>query len=172
MYAGDWILSVLGTTMWVGGILSVGAAAAILFALLQVAMSASGLARARSFPPTGVVDHAAEVRARMRSRYMARTWRASGETGRPAFDRTLANDGIGVFRPFRIREPGAQPIAAMITQGAELSITRLPPLNESLRRRLATRVPAAIAVAPEAPARRARKKPRQKARRSRKAVAA
>jgi hypothetical protein len=168
MYAGDWILSVLGTTMWVGGIVSVGGATAILFALLQVAMSASGLARARSFPPTGVVDHAAEVRARMRSRYMARTWRASGELGGPAFDRTLANDGIGVFRPIRIREPGAQPIAAMITRGAELSITRLPSLNESLRRRLATRVPAAAA----APTRRSRKKPRQKGRRSRKAVAA
>jgi hypothetical protein len=154
--------------MWVGGVLSVSGATAILLALLRVAMSASGLARARSFPPSGVVDHAAEVHARMRSRYMARTWRDSGELGRPAFDRTLANDGIGVFRPFRIREPGAQPIAAMITRGAELSITRLPSLNESLRRRLATRVPAAAA----APTPRSRKKPRRKARRSRKVVAA
>jgi hypothetical protein len=168
MYAGDWILSVLGTTMWVGGIVSVGGATAILFALLQVAMSASGLARARSFPPTGVVDHAAEVRARMRSRYMARTWRAGDEMGRPAFDRTLANDGIGVFRPFRIREPATEPVAVMISQGAELSITRLPPLNESLRRRLATRVPTAA----EAHTPRSRKKPRQEARRSRKVVAA
>ena len=169
MYAGDWILSVLGTTMLVGGILSVGAVTAVLFALLHIAMSADGLARARSFPPTGVIDHATQVRARMRSRYMARTWRASGEIGRPAFDRTLANDGIGVFRPLSIRERGkTQPIAVMITQGAELSITRLPPLNESLRRRLATRVPAA----PEASTPRARKKPRQKARRPRRTVAA
>lgn len=168
MYAGDWIFSVLGITMWVGGILSVGGATAVLFALLHVAMSAGGLARARSFPPTGVVDHAAEVRARMRSRYMARTLRVSDEIGRPAFDRTLANDGIGVFRPLSMRERGLLPVAALVTQGAELSITRLPPLNESLRRRLATRVP----VAPDAPAPRTRKKPRQKARRSRKVVAA
>jgi hypothetical protein len=169
MYAGDWILSVLGTTMWIGGVLSVGGATAILFALLHVAMSAGGLARARSFPPAGVVAHAAEVRARMRSRYMARAWRASGELG-PADDRTLANDGIGVFRPIRLREPVTQPIAVLIAEGAESSITRLPPLNESLRRRLATRV-TQPADSPERPARRLRKA-RRKSSKPRKRVAA
>jgi hypothetical protein len=157
--------------MWVGGVLSVGGAGVILFALLHAALGASGLARARSFPPSGVIVHAEEVRARMRSRYMARAWRTSGALARPPFDRTLANDGIGVFRRYRIAEPVTQPIAVLIAQGAEGSITRLPPLNESLRRRLATRVPD---VPPEAPARPARRprKARRKASRSRKPVAA
>ena len=171
MYAGDWIFSILGTTMWVGGVLTIGGAGVILFALLHAALGAGGLARARSFPPSGVIDHAEEVRARMRSRYMARAWRAGGEPARPEFDRTLANDGIGVFRPFRITEPVTQPIAVLISQGAESSITRLPPLNESLRRRLATRVTAAPAEAPARPARRGRN-PRRRASKSHKPVAA
>jgi hypothetical protein len=105
----------------------------------------------------------------MRSRYMARAWRANGAAG-PAFDRTLANDGIGVFRPFRITEHVTQPIAVLISQGADSSITRLPPLNESLRRRLATRVtkPADVVIA--APPRRTRKTRRKTS--SRRPVAA
>jgi hypothetical protein len=170
MFAGDWIFNVLGTTMWVGGVLSLGGAGAILFAVLHAAMGAGGVARARSIPPYGVVSRAAEVRARMRSRYMARAWRANGAAG-PAFDRTLANDGIGVFRPFRIRESITQPIAVLISQGAESSITRLPPLNESLRRRLATRVAKPADAPTPAPPRRARKA-RRKANRSRRPVAA
>ncbi|HEX9635160.1 MAG TPA: hypothetical protein VGB34_06740 [Candidatus Limnocylindria bacterium] len=170
MYAGDWILGLLGTTMWVGGVLSIGGAGAILFAVLHAAMGAGGVARARSIPPYGVVSRAAEVRARMRSRYMAPAWRANGAAG-PAFDRTLANDGIGVFRPFPIRESITQPIAVLISQGAESSITRLPPLNESLRRRLATRVTEPSDPPARAP-RRPRKARRKASRPSRKPVAA
>jgi hypothetical protein len=107
----------------------------------------------------------------MRSRYMARAWRSSGELARPAFDRTLANDGIGVFRPFRIPEPVAEPIAVMIAQGTDMSITRLPPLNESLRRRLATRVTEPSDPPARAP-RRPRKARRKASRPSRKPVAA
>ena len=171
MYAGDWIFSILGATMWVGGVLSIGGAGVIFFAVLHAAFGADGLARVRSFPPSGVIDHAEVVRARMRARYMARAWRASGALSQPVFDRTLANDGIGVFRRFHIREPVTQSIAVLITQGAESSITRLPPLNESLRRRLATRVTDAPAEAPARPARRPRTA-RRKASRSRKPVAA
>jgi hypothetical protein len=168
MFAGDWIFNLLGTTMWVGGVLSLGGAGAILFAVLHAAMGAGGVARTRSIPPYGVVSHAAEVRARMRSRYMARAWRANGAAG-PAFDRTLANDGIGVFRPFT--KPVMQPIAILISQGAESSITRLPPLNESLRRRLATRVLKPADTVIPAPPRRTRKA-RRKTSRSRRPVAA
>jgi hypothetical protein len=157
--------------MWVGGVLSLGGAGAILFALLHAAMAAGGVARAGSIPPYGVVSHAQDVRARMRTRYMARAWRAAGGLTRPAFDRSLANDGIGVFRPFRISEPATQPIAVLMTQGAESSITRLPPLNESLRRRLATRVAKPADVPTPAPARRA-PKPRRKASKARRPVAA
>lgn len=171
MFAGDWIFNLLGTTMWVGGVLSLGGAGAILFAVLHAAFGAGGVARTRSIPPYGVVSHAAEVRARMRSRYMARAWRANGDVAGPAFDRTLANDGIGVFRPFRNREPITQPIAVLISQGADSSITRLPPLNESLRRRLATRVAKPADAPTPARARRARKAQR-KASRSRRPVAA
>ena len=171
MYAGDWIFSLLGATMWVGGLLSIGGAGAILFALLHAAISAGGLARARSFPPSGVIGHAEEVRARMRSRYMARAWRSGVALAGPAFDRSLANDGIGVFRPIRIMGPATRPIAVLITQGAESSITRLPPLNESLRRRLATRV-TEPADPPARPARRPRKARRRTSRSSRKPVAA
>ena len=53
MYAGNWGLGLLGTTMWVGGVLSIGGATAILFALLHTAIASGGLARARSFRPPG-----------------------------------------------------------------------------------------------------------------------
>jgi hypothetical protein len=171
MYAGDWIFNLLGITMWVGGVLSVGGAGAILVAVLHVAMAAGGVTRAGSIPPYGVLGHAEDVRARMRSRYMARAVRSTGGLARPAFDRTLANDGIGVFRPFRIREPFTQPIGVLVTQGAESSITRLPPLNESLRRRLATRVTKVAEAPAPAPARWTRR-PRRNARKARKPVAA
>jgi hypothetical protein len=171
MYAGDWIFSLLGTTMWVGGVLSLGGAGAILFALLHAAMGAGGLARARTFPPSGVVDHAEEVRARMRSRYMARAWRSSGAFAGPAFKPGLAEDGAGVALPFRLPEPVAEPIAILIAQGADLSINRLPPLNESLRRRLAARVTKPAEAPVRAPARRSRKA-RRKAGKSRRPVAA
>ena len=175
MYAGDWIFSLLGTTMWVGGVLGLGGAGAILFALLHAAIGAGGLARARSFPPAGVMDHAEEVRARMRSRYMARAWRSSEALARPAFDVVKADAEADVAaeaaeadlaRPFDIPGPVAEPIAMLIAQGAEMSVTRLPPLNESLRRRLAMRVPESVVQAPS----RRPPRSRRKASRSRKPV--
>jgi hypothetical protein len=168
MYAGDWIFGLLGTTMWVGGILSLGGAGAILIALLHAAMGAGGLARTRSFPPTGVINHAEEVRARMRSRYMARAWRSSETLTRPAFAFPAAQDEADPVKPSHVPEPDFEPIAVLIAQGGEMSITRLPPINESLRRRLATRVAEPQARAATRPPRKARRK----AKRSRKPVAA
>jgi hypothetical protein len=158
MYAGDWIFNLLGTTMWVGGLLSLGGAGAILLALLNAAMGAGGLAGARGIPPSGVVLHAEEVRARMRSRYMARAWRASEAFARPAFDPGVGEEEADAARPFSVPEPTTEPIAVLIARGGEMSITRLPPLNESLRRRLATRVAERPTPPPAKPPRKARRK--------------
>jgi len=126
VYAGDWIINLLGATMVVGSGLTVVGGTAILFALLRTASGFEGLARARSFPPPGVVDHAEEVRGRIRTRYMLRA-------------RSLSNPAASSYVAFEIE--AADPIALLIADGATMPITKLPPLNESLRRGLAARAP-------------------------------
>lgn len=172
MYAGDWIFNLLGTTMWVGGALSLGGAGVILFALLHAALGAGGLASMRGIPSSGVVLHAEEVRARMRSRYMARTWRYAEVMARPAFDLGDAETEADVARPFPVSEPALEPIAVLIARRGEMSITRLPPLNESLSRRLATRAVQPAERAPDRTPKRRPRKARRKATRSRTPVRA
>lgn len=133
MYAGDWILNLLGVTVVVGSGLTVVGGSAILFAVLRTARGAGGLAGARSFPPPGIADHADEVRGRMRSRYMLRA-------------RPLANPATSSYVTFEVEV--ADPIAVLIANGATMPITKLPPINESLRRGLAARAARPTPVAP------------------------
>jgi hypothetical protein len=131
VYPGDWIPTLLGATVVVGSGMMVVGGSAILFALLHAARGVDGLARARSLPP-GIADHAEEVRARIRSRYMLRA-------------RPLSDIAAPIYMAFEIEtaDPIAIPIAALIADAATMPITKLPPLNESLRRGLAARAPRA-----------------------------
>jgi hypothetical protein len=129
VYAGDWILDLLGATMVVGSGMMLLGGSALVFALMRVASSGDGLARARSFPSPGVANHAEEVRGRIRSRYMQRAG-------------LIPDAAASKYVAFEIE--AADPIAVLIAQGATTPITKLPPLNESLRRGLAARAIPAV----------------------------
>lgn len=143
MYAGDWLLDLLGATMLVGSALMVVGGSAILLALLHAASGAGGLAGWRRIPPSGVAGHADAVRDRLRSRYMARAQRFDDLAARRAIA-ALEIEPVDYRRPVRNREPLADPMATLIAERATMPIVELPPLNESLRLRLAAR-----AVEPE-----------------------
>lgn len=150
---GDWILNLLGATMVVGSGVMVVGGSAILFALVRVAGGAGGLATARTFPPPGVVGHAEEVRNRIRSRYMLRALRPS----------PLDDPAAQTYAAFEVE--AADPIAVLIADAATMPITKLPPLNESLRRALAAR-----AARDAEPAERTAPRRRRRARRKRTAT--
>jgi hypothetical protein len=149
VYPGDTIATLLGTTMWVAGILTLGSASAILFALLRTATGAGGLASTRLIPPVGVGYHAEEVRARIRMRYMAR---AAALYSAPSVEELAGTEG-----------PSEMPITVLVAERAAMPITKLPPLNESLRRGLAARTPAPVPIS----ARPARRRGKQRRRTSR-----
>ncbi len=146
MYPGDTFATLLGATMWVAGILTLGSASAILFALLRTATGAGGLASTRLIPPVGVGYHAEEVRARIRMRYMAR-----------------AAALHPVEEPAGTKGPPEVPITVLVAERAAMPITKLPPLNESLRRGLAVRTPSPVPVSSQ-PAGRRRKQRRRTSR--------
>jgi hypothetical protein len=150
--------------MWVSGVLTLWGASAVLFAVLRTAAGARGLASTRLIPPHGVIHHAEEVRARLRIHYLAQALShgqqlRSGDSAWFSLEDEPDREAEGLT-------PGqqVQPIEVLIAERAAMSITKLPPLNESLRRGLAARGPAARGpVAPSSrPARR-----RRAARRSR-----
>lgn len=132
MDGGDSILNLLGTIMWVGGIVMAGSFGAILLAVVRM-VTGMGLASTRIIPPAGVGEHANAVRARLRMRYMVRAARLADSV--PLRDEPEP-DAVAPFW-----EP--EPIAVIAAQRAVMPITSLPPLNESLRRGLASRTPVA-----------------------------
>jgi hypothetical protein len=131
---GDSILSLLGTTMWVGGIVMAGSFGAILLAVVRL-VTGMGLASTRIIPPAGVGERAEAVRARLRMRYMVRAARLGDSV---LLQNEPEPDAVAPFW-----EP--EPIAVIAAQRAAMPITSLPPLNESLRRGLASRKPVATA---------------------------
>jgi hypothetical protein len=144
------MLNLLGATMVVGSGVVVVGGSAILFALVRVAGGAGGLARAGSFPPPGVAGHAAEVRNRMRSRYMLRGLRPD----------PLGDPATSIYTTFEVG--AADSIAVLIADSATMPITKLPRLNESLRRGLAARAPRDTEPAEQATPRRRRRARRQR----------
>ena len=132
MNGGDSILNLLGTTVWVGGIVVAGSFGAILLAVVRM-VTGMGLASTRIIPPAGVGEHADAVRARLRMRYMVRAARLG--------DSVLLQDEPEPDAVAPLWEP--EPIAVIAAQRAAMPITSLPPLNESLRRGLASRTPVA-----------------------------
>jgi hypothetical protein len=146
VYPGDTFATLLGATMWVAGILTLGSVSAVLFALLRTATGAGGLASTRLIPPVGVGYHAEEVRARIRMRYMAR-----------------AAALHPVEEPADAEVPSEVPITVLVAERAAMPITKLPPLNESLRRGLAVRTPSPVPVSSR-PAGRRRKQRRRTSR--------
>jgi hypothetical protein len=166
VYAGDWILDLLGTTMVVGSGLTVVAGSAILFALVHAAGGAGGLARFRSFPPPGVTGHADEVRERLRHRYMARVRRLNELAAARAVVAFTIEPGDARIA-VAVRGPEAELSASTIEARSSIPIAKLPPLNESLRRSLTTRR-AKLTERPPAPRRtRARKARRTRVKTSR-----
>lgn len=160
VYAGDWILSLLGTTMWVGGLVALGGAGAIMLAVLRVALGAGGLAGARTIPPFGVSSHAEEVRGRLRARYLARAVRAGVPFTLEAADLSATvRAAASANRPHPARI--ADPISVLVAERAAIAITRLPPLNESLSRGLSSRVTARASASPRRDRRRQRKRTRK-----------
>jgi len=147
---GDSILNLLGTAMWVGGIAMAASFGTILLAVVRM-VTGMGLASTRIIPPVGVSEHADAVRARLRMRYMVRAARLG--------DSVLLQDEPEPDAVAPFWEP--EPIAVIAAQRAVMPITSLPPLNESLRRGLASRMPVA---SPNRSARRRRRPRRNRAR--------
>jgi hypothetical protein len=143
---GDSILNLLGMTMWVGAIVMAGSVGAILLAVVRL-VTGMGLASTRFIPPAGVGQHAEAVRARLRMRYMVRAARLGDAV---LLDHEPEPDAVAPFW-----EP--EPIAVIAAQRAAMPITSLPPLNESLRRGLASRTRVAAAKRPAPRRRRSRR---------------
>jgi hypothetical protein len=153
VYPGDTFATLLGATMWVAGILTLGSASAILFALLRTATGAGGLASTRLIPPVGVGYHAEEVRARIRMRYMARA--------------AALYPALSFEEPAGARVPSEVRITVLVAERAAMPITKLPPLNESLQRGLAVRTPAPAPTTVSTQSSRRRRKQRRRTSRPR-----
>jgi hypothetical protein len=145
VFAGDWIVDLLGAGMVVGSGMVLVGGSAVLFALVRVASGAGGLAMADKVPTYGVTAHAEEVRGRIRTHYMHRA--------HPFAHPTASADA-------RFQAEADDPVAILVAAAATMPITKLPPLNESLRRGLAARAARTVrpTPAPEPTSRRPRRR--------------